>query len=349
MSALLVLLACTTADLDSDPTDTAPDTDADTDTDTDSDTDAPQTLTFELIDPPEGDLVVSMTWFAPVGDSDVVVGTALASTAVVDGVATLTPGAPPAELLNPLDADRPDMLGALYMFTVHEDLDGDGAHSEGEPFTGVASAWGLYLQEIDSVYRFVGFNEGWNTYVNSASPIPDVVSLDAIPVEANNLAAIPGSAFGGTFDGALPAGGAIFPYATLAGLAALPPLVDVGTLGSTWSMSVAGDPPASHQIADEDPDLPNQAIEVPLAYVDTDQNGSFSGQDYPALPACYEGTPTSLLWTGRPTTPKAAFGYGQLGLRPGWFLATVVGEDVTPLGPEAYSALTIGVDCQFPR
>lgn len=270
----------------------------------------------------------------------------LSSASLSDGSATLEL-LPPADVdLQVLDPEDPDLRVRYALALSFADSNENGSHDPGEVFVGGLDYGLMYVQSPTAVMEFLGFRSGWNAFRTLGS-FTEVVDLQGLVLQPS-LATVETLSISGTYDENYgPARAAVLPVSWFSD-PGFTEVVGDTDLGSTWTMTLEGAPPASHILPADDPSLPGGALDLPFAYLDNNGNGSWTlGQDQPVLPVCYGGAPALAVWLPQPPVVEAALSYLGAGLAPGWVLAQQSETGLDFLGAEAYGGLSFSVDCGF--
>jgi hypothetical protein len=239
----------------------------------------------------------------------------------------------------------PGTRAAFFAPSVFVD-DGDAAHEDGEAIVAVGTTFALWLEgALPDELASIGLQLGWNAVRQPTSgEEPGVEPLDAIPLPLNLL---PTTAItlGGPSDGVEDASLALVPWVVLDGGTVSTFLHDErSAMGADgWSVTVEGAPPADHYV-EEGPGQPLfYALELPVAYFDTDATAGISNNDTPAGFACDGGNMAMLMWVDAPVTLEVAWVLASYGFGTGWQVRAWSDEENFPV--EDPEALTL--DCSF--
>lgn len=314
------------------------------DTDATDDTGAPVAtteMTFEVEGQAEG-AVVTVSW-TNLSD-DLAFGDAVAAGVVEGGRAVLAVPEPSADELLELDAEAyPGTMIAWYLPALHDDTDGDGAHSAGEVYTGLGTTLPVYLGgTLPPELASYGLALGWNALTVVDGEVAGLASLDAVPLEVNLLPRESWTIAGTLVDVELAADVrlTLFPGAVQYGQWVTELLYDEPLVGA-WEIAVSGAPPDDHYV--DDGSGLGATWELPISYVDNDASGGLSNGDEPAWPACHGEAVVQLVWLPPPASLQAAFVSTWWGVPVGWSaLAWYPDSSVAALTEQEATALVIG-------
>jgi hypothetical protein len=340
-------------DTDTD-TDTDSDTDADGDTDADTDTDVDTTiLTFD-IEGETGGTALTLTWFDPWTDS-FEAGEEIAGGEGEANVSVAMPTPSEDELRTPDPTNWPSFQAAAYLPALHVDHDGDGLQDSGEPYVGAGLAWPLYAVNVPAELAMAGVVEGWNALqLDMESGDFQLHDIDAIPLEAG-LWPEESVTVAGRYAGDIPASGmglAAVPMNAFEGAPISSLLYDEVPLPVSFEITLDEVPPYDHFMQDEEIGL-SMAIEMPLAYIDTDRSGGLSDGDLPAYMACHDRQPVMAIYIAQPEDLVTAYYmqafYGAFGLNTGWWAGSVDPHTDEPiaLSREELQNLVIDDSCSL--
>ena len=257
---------------------------------------------------------------------------------------------PDPDDLTPIDAGNPSLVGAFYLPTLQRDDDSDG--SGDGAVTAAGLVWPLFLSgSIPSELRTLGLVEGWNAIemdLTGGSEIPTLHEITAIPLTVN-LTLEASISIGGTYD-------AESPPAKALSLAMAPldvfdggipdALIYDDALAASWVIDISGPPPAEH-ISDEDLGI-SAALEILLAYIDSNEDGELSDGDAPMYTACYAGNPVVAAYFEPPTDALYALSLALNGIVSGWQAYTIDESDTfLPLSSAEQLSLYIDETCSF--
>lgn len=310
LAPVVLLAACTgkTINMGDDTGDTADDT-AD---------DVPPDFTFALTGDWPGS-TLTLTWldFTSLGSEQPQLG-AVAYSALVEDDSTGVPfGVPPEADMQEIDPDNaPGMMLAGYLPGLHLDADGDGLQSGDETYAGVGLAWPIYVTgTIPTDFADMGFVEGWNALEfvpDGALPVPH--DITAIPLAAD-LAVRTSITVGGSYTGEEGAS-VVFVSSLLFEGETVDAFIYDGALSDPWSVTLDGPPDADHFSELEGVGM--AALEVPIAYMDSDGSGGFTDHDTPLYAACSGGLPVGLLYLPGITDLLTGWSLTLQGVGSGW-------------------------------
>lgn len=291
--------------------------DTDMDTDTDTGTAPPADFTFALSGA-YTDSTLTLTWldFASLGSQTLATGDVRYSGIVTGASAGVPFGEPLEEDRQEIDpVNAPGFTLSGYIPGLHVDTDGDGLLSGTEAYAGVGLAWPVFVGgEVPADYLDLGMVAGWNAlqFVPD-SEIPLLHDITAIPLDAL-LAERESITFGGSLAGddtrLFVAPAAIFEGGTVADY------VYDDVVSDPWSVTLDSRPAADH--FSELEGLGLAALEVPLAYTDNDQSGSYTDGDTPTTAACFNGSAVGLLYLSGVTDLLTGWSLTMQGLGTGW-------------------------------
>jgi hypothetical protein len=310
----LSLLACDGGEIELD--DTGPEADTDTDTDSDTDTDRSGDLTF-LIDGEITGTAITLSLFN-FGDQEPSVGDVMHAEAVTSATQTVTVAGPADDDLQEIDPGQfPDLMAAYYIAAVHLDTDADTEIDLEEQVVGVGSHFVVYLENVPADLQAFGLDEGWNALAFvEGQDFPDIGDVEGVDLPLS-LFPQDSVSIGGTYGGSYDLDSTRF--AAVAG-----PMLEGGSVSEllvdeagaeSWSWSVEGAPPEDHFM---DVDGSYAAIELPMAYLDNDESGSFTGGDTPTSVACKDGLPAVLWYSPGTSDVLYAWYASSFGLNFGW-------------------------------
>lgn len=348
---LLALVACDDAKIDigddtaglSDTADTDVDDTADSDdTDDTGDTEPVtySTLTFVLDGEADAD-TLQLDWLS---EDFAVLGRL--------GGATITGTTVTIEVADPTEDDLIELTTGLYaryaIPYAYLDADGSGTHDEDEPIGAVGRVWAFYLTgAIPVEVAALGLVDGWNAlWIEEGDRLPDLYPVDAIPLPTNlvpTLTATLSGTVGGQFSG--DAQLALIPSVAFDGLPFGSLLYNQG-LEAEWATSVNGSPPIQH-ITDLFGSGLTGAVEVPVAWEDTDADGFPSGGEAVIGPACAGADVAALFWIEPPTNPVLAFGMVTDGFPLGWVPVRANAAGFEVLSEAEATSLVVGGGCSF--
>jgi hypothetical protein len=225
---------------------------------------------------------------------------------------------PSDDELTEIDPEQfPGLTAAYYISAVHLDKDGDAEIDSDEQVVGVGTHFAVYLENVPADLVAFGLADGWNALAFvEGQDFPDIGDVDALDLPLS-LYPVDSISVGGTYGGSHDLHQTRF--ATLAG-----PMFEGGAVdellideagAETWSWSISEAPPEDHFM---DVDGQYAALELPMAYLDNDQSGGFTGGDSPTSVACYDGLP-ALLWYSPGTSDVLYAWYAtSFGLNFGW-------------------------------
>jgi hypothetical protein len=268
------------------------------------------------------------------------------------GGATIAGGTVAVEVADPTEDDLLEIGAGLYgryaIPYAFADDDGDGEHDADEAIGAVGRVWPLYLSgSIPIEYAALGLVEGWNALYVTESEAPDLYDIEAIPLPTN-LAPVLQAELAGTvaFDVGADAQLALLPNVAFDGLPFGSLLYNQG-LGAEWAIVVDGPPPDLH-VTDLFGTGFDGALEVPVAWTDTDGDALPSGDEALLGPACLGAFTAALLWVAPPTDPLVAFYFASEGTPVGWSRVRTTGEDAfAALSDEEATSLVMGDGCDF--
>ena len=319
---------------------------ADADTDADADADVPLTFT---IDGDHTGTILNLQQLIFIEDAfeigDVLASVPASHTPLIVAV----PDPDPADL-TPIDPSNPSLVGAFYLPTLQRDDDSDG--SGDGAVTAAGLVWPLFLSgSIPSELRSLGLVEGWNAIEmdpTGATEIPILHEITAIPL-AVNLALEASISIGGTYDAESPPAKALSlamaPLDVFDGDIAEALLYD-DAMATSWVIDISGPPPAEH-ISDEDSGY-SAALEILLAYIDSNEDGELSDGDAPLYTACYEGNPVVTAYFEPPTDALYALSFALNDIVSGWQAYTIDESDrFLPLSSAEQLSLYIDETCSL--
>jgi len=296
--------------------------------------------------------VLSITHLHPHLNAEgaVTTGAQLASTVISErDVLMSLPQPGEADLVEIDPEGAPGMLIAMYTATIHDDVNGDGTHDEGETIVSVGTWLPTWVEgEVPATYQDIGAVPGWNalhisTLLGATEMTPDILSMSMISnMETQDSVTVEG----GVVDDP-PENGriALFPDHpdNLLGndTAGIDAVMDDQTLDRNWQLEAAGSPPDSH--LNEDVFWSHGgSIQVPIAYKDTDGSGNFSDGDSLYGAACKDESAGVVVlgWLPQPEGIAQATTLAIHDIAPGWLMATIaesgewtiqVAEQIEPL------------------
>ncbi len=220
---------------------------------------------------------------------------------------------PPDDQLIPVP-DVPGMYYAFFVGGLHED-DGDDAWDPDEDWYAASSLLSVYIDGIvPAEIISMGLHVGWNAMVLGGSDIAigDPMA-QPITIALNEALTV-----GGTFDSSIAATDRVttVSFALFSGINA--PALDEDNLeDGTWSLSLDGEPPASHFL-DVDGDGTDEAPEAFLAFT---ENGADLFDPYADTAlgfACLDGNPLLGWWFAPSTDIANVLFTAQSGVALGW-------------------------------
>ncbi|MCP4808957.1 MAG: hypothetical protein GY913_00085 [Proteobacteria bacterium] len=326
--------ADTDADSDSD---TDADSDADTDSDTDTDVEYNETITF-VIDGDWENTGIAMT-FAEIGDEGIFGGETDSGTVVTGATQSVTPDRPTGDELQEIE-DVPGLFISFHVADWHAD-DGNGDFDEGEEILGVSEPYLTWIEgEMPAEFELVGFQLGWNALLfEEGSDLPTALDTDAIPLGAN-IAYSESVTMGGTSDYTDRL--AVLPFTAFEDGTGIDELLYDDELGATWEFTLSGAPPESHMFEEETAAF---ALELPLAYADSNESGGPDDGDALQSTSCLDGLVVGAMYVAPPATPIEAFMAIFQGLEFGWNAVQFPEEDGPPVVVEDATGLAIDGSC----
>jgi hypothetical protein len=283
------------------------------------------------------------------GEEEILAGDLISEGVIDDGQADLSLPIPDTEAL---DDDGTGFLYATYTVALREDENGDGAVDEDEPILGVSEILLYYLaEEPTSDTGFQGLNAGWNALGLLVGDGENYIGyLDAIGI-AQNLQVNEELTIAGEFDVAEDSTEPIR-------LTALPlqveeyssqvwsSLVFDEDLTPTWEASVSGTPHPSHR--NKDTESPFSVLEVPIAYLDSDESESLHPMaDETLHGVCLGDLPVVLFWIDPIRDLPLAIVLPLSGIGPGWSAWTLDSGELLPLDADQHTQLSAHTDCQL--
>lgn len=245
----------------------------------------------------------------------------------------------------------PGLIAAFYAPAIFDDLDGDGARGEDEPYGGVSAVWALWLEgSIPTELLIAGLKPGWNAAALFAEEGAQVVyDTSAIPLPSN-LWAQDRVDIGGTVAAEVSAAGSlgvvVLPVSALngglsAGVYADEPITDA------WSTPFEGEPPALDEVPAGEWFIEGAAY-LPLGYVDADGSGAWDEADTAVFPVCAGDAVVVVQYAYPPTRMLTAWGMSTVGWHAGWGVIAVSADDSSApalLSEAEATALVIGSGC----
>lgn len=314
LAPVMLLTACTgkTINMGDDTGDTSNDSADDTADD------VPPDFTFALSGDWAGS-TLTLTWldFTSLGSEQIELGAAGYSAPVEDDSTGVPFGVPPEADMQEIDPDNaPGMKLAGYLPGLHLDADGDGLQSGDEPYTGVGLAWPVYVSgTIPSDFADMGLVEGWNALeFLPDGALPVTRDITAIPLDAS-LAERTSITVGGSYTGEDGAS-VVFVSSLLFEGGTVDAFLYDGALSDPWSVTLDGPPDADHFSELEGVGM--AALEVPIAYMDSDGSGGFTDRDTPLYAACADGLPVGLLYLPGITDLLTGWSLTVQGVGSGW-------------------------------
>ncbi len=254
----------------------------------------------------------ALTWVTLAGDTLEFGATAFSSTAEV-GVLEVYLPIPPAEEMIPTDPDSSWSL-ALYVPSIHQDLDGDGTVNDLEPIHGVGEYW-LFFSNL-SIPDY-GVEYGWNALKVGEdlflAPFDVPLQENLHPNDSITIHGSVTSEQGGIGDSRM----AALPVTLFMGLPVAELLFDEN-LEDAWTVTVESAPPIDH--FEDSVDLNSlYAVEYLVVYHDDNSNSSYDLTDEILTGVCREGRSMSLAYLGAPRDLAGSVSYAFQGMSPGWY------------------------------
>ncbi len=343
---LTLSVACSGTTITTD--DTANPDDTDTDSGLDSVPELPTDFTFFLEGDYEGSSL-TLTWidFASLNTGSPVLGEPHAFGAVESDAVDVAFGIPDTADLQEIDPETaPGLLLAGYIPGLHLDSDGDGQLSDGETYVGVGVSWPIYITgDIPPEYIDYGMVEGWNALdLTTPEGQPATDDITGIPLDAA-LGERTSVTFGGSFIGADDPGIVMVPFTAFEG-GSVDELIYDGPLDDPWSVTLDQIPPEDH--FEELEGLGTAALEVPIAYSDTNRSGGYNDGDTPLYPACHDGLSVGLLYLPAITDLLTGWSLTIQGVGAGWLAITLGDENGgAVLTEEQLQSLAIDGSCML--
>lgn len=268
------------------------------------------------------------------------------ASAPIDGdtVELSLPPPDPADMYWLDDEGYPGAGVAIYHAAVHADLDGDGAHSPGEPYLGVGAHRPLYVAFDAAVppnWAELGLSRGWNVLRERELLLdPNLVDPQNVPLALNlsltETLSIQGPGGDGHEDVLL----ALLPYQTLSGAAEAPAIYTAPWTDEAWSVDLSGAPAAETFYAWLEGYA--YALVMPTLLRDNDGSGDASEGDERVASACLDGLPAGVLWLPQPTDAATAVSFATQDITMGWSPIVIKDGAVALIEPGAEFLLTGG-------
>lgn len=317
------------------------------DTAADDTGDAPADFTFALTGDYAGS-TLTLTWinFATIGTDTLDLGEVAYTGAVTGATKGVSLPEPPAGDLQEVDpTNAPGMMLAGYVPGLHLDADGDGLQSGDEVYVGAGLTWPVFLSgTIPADYADMGLVDGWNALeLVPDSQEPVMHDITAIPLAAS-LAERTSITLGGSYVGDDGASLAILPSVMFEG-GSVETYVYDGALDDPWSVTLDGAPEADHFAALQGVGL--GALEVPIAYTDSDGSGGHTSPDPLAFPACSDGVVAGLVYLPGVTDLMTGWSLTLQGVGSGWVGLTLEDSGGMLLSDAQLQDLALDGSCTF--
>lgn len=231
---------------------------------------------------------------------------------------------------------------AAFVGALHED-DGDTRWEASEGWVAASTHWAVYVDGVvPPELLALGVVSGWNALRFEGESFV-VGDPGAMPIE---VALTESLLIGGTYDHTLNHDDRVIvlPATAFGGLPVASYLDDQALAADgTWSVSLEGEPPLDHY-ADIDNDGVQEAVEVPVAYVDNDGSLAYSSGDTVLAAACVGDKPVGGWWLGPPTDVVTLVGLQAQGLSLGW-VPVALADEGGVLSVDEVAAAVLSTDC----
>ncbi len=231
---------------------------------------------------------------------------------------------------------------AVFVGALHED-DGDDRWEATEGWVAASTDWVAYLDgPVPPELLAMGLVSGWNAleFHGESFVVGDTTAMP-ISVALNESLVI-----GGTYDHTITHEDRVvaLPATVFGGLPVTSVMDDVAVgADGTWSVTLDGAPPADHY-ADVDGNGEQEAVELPVAYVDNDSSLAYSSGDRIVAAACVGDVPVGGWWLEPPVNIISLVSITAQGLTLGW--VPVLLADGGGVVSEAEAASTVlSTDC----
>ena len=255
---------------------------------------------------------------------------------------------PPAELLAPI-AEFPDTQLVMFAPMLWDDPNGDLVHDDGEVYRASSATVVAFLAgSLPAELAALGLALGWNAFeLRQTGEVPTVMPATAMQLPLNldpREAFTFGGNVGGESDGWQLT---VYPATTFSGAEA-PALYDAA-LTNPWSVALSGRPPDTHIQPFEDSGVFRGALEIPVAWLDSDDIDGLSEGDLSMQPCYLDDTgprQVQITWVEPISDPTFAMTFGFMGYNAGWMglVADERGEGV-PMDEEIAATLSFSMDC----
>lgn len=249
--------------------------------------------------------------------------------------------APPDDQLLPV-ADAPGMYYAFFVGGLHDD-DGDGKWDPDEQWYGASSQMSVYIDGIVPVEVInMGLHLGWNALILGGEG--DLVVGDPMG-QPLSIAYRDSVTVGGTHDATVADTDWVttLSFALFSGVDA-PAMDDTDLESGTWSLTLEGEPPASHFV-DVDADGSLEAPELFLAYTENGEGWFDPNVDTPLGFACVDGLPLVGWWIAPSTNITDILFVGQSDVALGWNALAIDGDQPVFLTEAEANSAVLSTSC----
>ena len=238
------------------------------------------------------------------------------------------------------------MSAAWYVPALHTDLDADGVPSAAEGYSGVGATWPVFVQgDPTGAPGLEGAVEGWNALQVGLSDGTSIAAGDVAAVPLGPSLALQTSVtLSGTWSTTPPDSSAVALVSLLAlnGETVEERTVYDQAAVTPWSITLDGSPPEDH-FAEQTGGL-FAAVEVSVAYEDTDGDGAFGRRDTDLYRMCAGTTPLGLIFVARVPTLSLGLRMMATGNGGGWNALTLDGTGQFA-DDDLLTGLVIGPEC----
>ncbi|GDX80554.1 hypothetical protein LBMAG42_23650 [Deltaproteobacteria bacterium] len=248
---------------------------------------------------------------------------------------------PPDDQLVQVDG-VPGMYYAFFIGGLHED-DGDGRWDPDETWLGAASQMSVYIDGIvPPEVVDLGLHLGWNALILGGES--DIVVGDPM-AQPLSIAFTDTLTVGGTFDDTVAETDWVttVSFALFSGIDA-PALDDTDLEGGSWTLTLDGEPPASHFV-DVDANGSLEAPELFLAYTENGEGWFDPNVDTPLGFACVDGLPLVGWWIAPSTNITDILFMGQSTVSLGWNALAIAGDEPVFLTEEEANSAVLSTGC----